>query len=104
MDGVISGIGRFDADHVLPVFRSHVGHTLGFLNPWIPDDRARGAGLFDDYFAVPNRVGDYAIGLSVQVHPIGFLGDARGWFPSFLCLNPSVLSMNVVTASPETEA
>lgn len=49
----------------------HVG-SLGLITQSILDHRAVGAGLFDDYFRVPNRAVDYAIGLSAQVHLVGF--------------------------------
>src|ERR1700722_15979424 len=94
MDSVVSGIGRFDADHFLPVIGGHGGHAFGFVDPWIPDNGAVGAVLLDDYAAVPHRVMYDATGLGSKVHLISFFGDPQGLVAQLLAFE-SVGLVNV---------
>ena len=76
MDSVIDGVDGFDAKHLLPIVRRHIGEALGFFDPWIPHHRRVRAALFDNDAAVERRVVNYASGLSVEIYAIGFLHDA----------------------------
>src|ERR1700693_1001979 len=97
MDGVISGIGRFDADHLPPVVGGHVGHSLGLVDPRIPDDGAIGAALLDDDTTVPRRIVYHASGLGAQMHLIGFLCDAH-WLIAQLLAFESIGLIDVGSA------
>ena len=76
-NGIIGGVGRFDAQHVHPVAGGHVRHSRGLLDPRIPDYGARRAAFLDDDAPVPNRVMKHTCGRGSQVHLIGFLSDLQ---------------------------
>jgi len=77
-DRVIRGVGRFQADHLLPSVAGHVGHAPGLVNPGIPDHGTIRAALLDDDAAVPNRVENRAGRLSAQVNLIRLFRDSQG--------------------------
>jgi hypothetical protein len=75
MHDIICGIGRFDADHALPILGTHVRHAFGLFDPRIPDNGTFRAALFDSNSAIPNRVVEDASRLGAQVHLICFPAD-----------------------------
>ena len=74
---VIGGVSRFDADHLLPLVRGHVGHAGGFCDPWIPDDGAMRTGFGDEDLALPGGVANGAGGFGIEMDLIGFLRDSN---------------------------
>ena len=77
-EGVVEGVGGFDAEHGGPGVVVEIGHGFAFVDPGIPEDGGEGAGFVGDDAAVPGGIFESDGGGGVEIDAIGFLGDGDG--------------------------
>ena len=72
-DGVGGSVDGFDAEHLVPLVGSHVGHFF----PWIEDYGGVGVGLGDGDVAFGERIVDDAGSRGVFVDAVGGAGEGE---------------------------